>query len=118
MATSATGRQPSHLLYVTDRTSKLRLLIDTGAEISLVPPTHRKQNGFSLQAANGTQIVVYGRRSLTLNLGLQRTFQWIFVIVDVKQPIIRADFLYHFNLLVDLKHKRLIAGYNYTATLP
>ena len=29
-------------------------------------------------------------------------------MADVKQPIIEADFLNHFNLLVDLKHKQMI----------
>ena len=45
---------------------------------------------------------------LTLNLGLRRPFQWIFVIADVKNPIIGADFLAHHNLLVDLHHQRLV----------
>ncbi len=35
-------------------------------------------------------------------------FRWIFTIVDVFKPIIRADFLNHFVLLEDLQHKQLI----------
>ena len=112
VATGVTGHSTSRLFYVTDRTSKLCLLIDTGAAVSLIPPTHRKphspQDGFTLLAANGTRISTYGRQSITLDLGLRRTFQWIFIIADIKHPIIGADFLNHFNLLVDLKHKRLI----------
>ena len=112
VATGVTGHSTSSLFYVTDRTSKLSLLIDTGAEVSLIPPTHRKphspQDGFTLLAANGTRISTYGRQSITLDLGLRHTFQWIFIIADIKHPIIGADFLNHFSLLVDLKHKRLI----------
>ncbi len=42
------------------------------------------------------------------HLGLRRKFQWVFVEAAVQQPILGADFLKHFNLLVDLKHKQLI----------
>ncbi|GFW72704.1 retrovirus-related Pol polyprotein from transposon opus [Trichonephila clavipes] len=43
-----------------------------------------------------------------LNLGLRRPFIWTFIIADVSSPIIGADFLKHFNLLIDLKKKRLV----------
>ena len=39
MATGATGHHTSHLFYITDRTSKLCLLVETGAEVSLLPLT-------------------------------------------------------------------------------
>ncbi|GFX07464.1 retrovirus-related Pol polyprotein from transposon opus [Trichonephila clavipes] len=41
-----------------------------------------------------------------LNLGLRRPFIWTFIIADVSSPIIGADFLKHFNLLIDLKKKK------------
>ncbi|GFT94507.1 retrovirus-related Pol polyprotein from transposon opus [Trichonephila clavipes] len=41
-------------------------------------------------------------------LGLRRPFIWTFIIADVSSPIIGADFLKHFNLLIDLKKKRLV----------
>ncbi|GFU29119.1 hypothetical protein TNCV_4837171 [Trichonephila clavipes] len=43
-----------------------------------------------------------------LNLGLRRPIIWTFIIADVSSPIIGADFLKHFNLLIDLKKKRLV----------
>ncbi|GFV44909.1 retrovirus-related Pol polyprotein from transposon opus [Trichonephila clavipes] len=43
-----------------------------------------------------------------LNLGLRRPFIWTFIIADVSSPIIGADFLKHFNLLIDLKKKSLV----------
>nr|VZI21857.1 unnamed protein product [Spirometra erinaceieuropaei] len=49
-----------------------------------------------------------GQRSLTLDIGLRRRFQWVFVKADVKSPIIGADSLTHFGLAVDLKHRKLI----------
>ncbi|GFX29766.1 peptidase A2 domain-containing protein [Trichonephila clavipes] len=44
-------------------------------------------------------------RKRNLNLGLRRPFIWTFIIADVSSPIIGADFLKHFNLLIDLKKK-------------
>ncbi|XP_011700955.1 PREDICTED: uncharacterized protein LOC105457789 [Wasmannia auropunctata] len=58
--------------------------------------------------SNGTAIHTYGSKALTLNLGLRRCFTWDFVIADVAKPIIGADFLAHFDLLVDLKNRRLV----------
>ncbi|GFX71235.1 transposon Tf2-8 polyprotein [Trichonephila clavipes] len=40
-----------------------------------------------------------------LNLDLRRPFIWTFIIADVSSPIIGADFLRHFNILIDLKKK-------------
>ena len=79
--------------------------------MSVVPPlgTERshQQGNFSLKAVNGSQIATFGARSLTLNLGLRRTFRWVFIIADVKQSILGADFLHHFGLLVDIRHGTL-----------
>ena len=110
VATSATGLTNGRLFHILDTISHRRFLIDTGAEISLIPPTHKhstpQDHGFTLLAVNGVSIPVFGRRSLTLNLGFRQKFQWVFVEAAV--PILGADFLKHFNLLVDLKHKQLI----------
>ncbi|XP_036148380.1 uncharacterized protein LOC105840895 [Monomorium pharaonis] len=43
-----------------------------------------------------------------VDLGLRRKFQWQFYVADVGRPIIGADFLRHFNLLVDLNTRRLL----------
>ncbi|XP_053686175.1 uncharacterized protein LOC128735715 [Sabethes cyaneus] len=61
-----------------------------------------------LFAANGTRIQTYGTKRLTIDLGLRRSFVWVFVIADVKSPIIGADFLKHFGLLADLRRNKLI----------
>ena len=52
--------------------------------------------------------MTYGEKSLTLDIGLRRTYQWIFILADVSYPILGADFLAHFSLAVDVKHHRLI----------
>ncbi len=112
--TSAAGLpHPSRLFYVSDRTTGFRSLVNTGAEVSVVRPLHTERLlprlDLNLQAVNNTAIASYGVRSLTLDLdfGLRRTFRWAFVIADVKQPILGADFLQHFGLLVDVRHNQL-----------
>ena len=110
MATDVPGQSvPSRLFFARDRVSHRSFLIDTGAVISVLPPTKldklRRQVGVDLQAANGSLIPTYGQRSLTLNLGLRRTLRWI---ADVKHPIIGADFLEHHGLIVDMRHRLLI----------
>ena len=102
----------SRLFFVHDKASGTQFLVDTGAEVSVIPPNpsdkrHRTDNSTVLQAVNKSSISTYGERSLTLDLGLRRTFRWIFIIADISTPIIGADFLREFGLLVDLKHSKL-----------
>ncbi|GBO23479.1 hypothetical protein AVEN_28399-1 [Araneus ventricosus] len=99
---------------LADRISKLRFLVDTGAEVSVLPkyyaPKADSSNDLLLLAANGTKISTFGRKRLTLEWNLRRTFTWSFIIANVNQPIIGVDFLKHFNLLVDVKSGCLIDG--------
>ncbi|XP_071454111.1 uncharacterized protein [Hetaerina americana] len=66
------------------------------------------KSDLQLFAANDTPIAIYGSVTLSLSLGLRREFLWKFVVADVPQPIIGADFLRHFSLLVDIARKRLV----------
>ncbi|XP_051175674.1 uncharacterized protein LOC127290895 [Leptopilina boulardi] len=45
---------------------------------------------------------------MTLDSGLCRDFTWRFVVAEVTKPIIRVDFLRHYNLLVDVKQQKLL----------
>ena len=111
-ATGVAGPNSSHLFHVHDTNTHTRFLIDTGSEVSILPPStadrRRPPDKLALMAVNNTPIATYGKRSLTLNLGLRRSLPWIFIIADVQKPIIGADFLRHFGLLVDMKQRRLI----------
>lgn len=100
-------------LCVLDRNSGLQFLVDTGANVSVIPRASCKnvssfKSPYKLYAANNTEIQTYGVKSLVLDLGLRRDFQWNFIICDVKQPIIGADLLVNFNLLIDLRCKKLV----------
>ncbi|GFV97662.1 retrovirus-related Pol polyprotein from transposon 17.6 [Trichonephila clavipes] len=99
-------------LFLLDRKSGQKFFIDSGSEICVIPPSptmnKSPQSNFSLLAANNTKIPAYGMVRKELNLGLRRPFIWTFIIADVSSPIIGADILKHFNLLIDLKKKRLV----------
>ncbi|KRX25652.1 Retrovirus-related Pol polyprotein from transposon opus [Trichinella nelsoni] len=94
MVVGSSGKRVRCLFFVQERSYGMRFLVDTGSEVSVVPynTTLRSQLHAAdipqLTAANGTRIDVVGSRELT--------------------PILGADFLRHFNLLVDLKHQRLV----------
>ena len=111
MVANAPGLLPSYLFYITDCSNGLRILIDTGAEVSVISPstTDRKHqwDSLTLQAVNDSPIVTYSDWLLTVNIRLQWTFQWIFIVADVEQPILGVDFLQYYNLLVDIGHNRL-----------
>ncbi|VDM06474.1 unnamed protein product [Schistocephalus solidus] len=75
MAATADGQpRPSRFFYITEKSSGLRFLVDTGAEVSAIPPPrrhHLKPSQFSIKAANSTAIHTYGQQPL----GLRRCFQ-------------------------------------------
>ncbi|XP_008178670.1 uncharacterized protein LOC103307937 [Acyrthosiphon pisum] len=70
---AATGcASTTNRLFVTDLASKLKYLVDSGAEISVVPPSNAdkqtKSDTLKLYAANGTAINTYGTKIISLNL--------------------------------------------------
>lgn len=72
-------------LFVTDNLSKISFLIDTGADVSVIPAKFRDKKYLNsvkvtLQSANGSRINVYGERTLVIDLGLRRRFTWTFII--------------------------------------
>lgn len=88
---------PCSRLSVMDYNTGLRFLVDTGANVSVLPVTKRmfkKQcTDFKLYAANGTEIATYGVKTLVLDLKLRRPYRWEFILADVNMPILGAVFL-------------------------
>jgi len=101
-------------LFITDRVSNLRFLVDTGSDLCVVPRRHvpgrKERTSYDLFAAYGTPIPTYGWRTLTLNLGRRRDFTWRFVVADVQLQIIGVDLLANFNLLVDCRNNKILDG--------
>ncbi|XP_064463413.1 uncharacterized protein LOC135374351 [Ornithodoros turicata] len=110
-AASASTPDSSRLYFVTDKASGTRFLVDAGAEVSILPAAaadRRRTAMFHLTAVNNTGIPVYRQQSLTIDLGLRRSFPWLFLVAAVDRPILGADFLRHFRLLVHVGRKRLV----------
>lgn len=111
---AANGRMEnvSRRLFITDKKNKITFLIDTGADLSVLPYTlffsHKIDPDMYLSAANGTRINSYGRKLLEVDLGLRRPFLHEFILAAVDRPIIGADFLASFGIIVDLKTKKLL----------
>jgi len=66
-------------LYVIDKITGIRYLIDTGSDVSVYPPQKHhmfrgKADPYQLYAANGSVIPTYGTKTLQPNLGLRREF--------------------------------------------
>jgi len=61
---------------VTDKNTGLKFLVDTGADISLIPRSSMGRGvrpaPIQLFAANGTRIPTYGEKLLVLNFGIRR----------------------------------------------
>ena len=69
MVTSVPGHLLSRLFYITDNATGLRFLVDTGAEVSVIPPSvsghnHRKYT-LTLQVVNNSSITTYRNQLLT-----------------------------------------------------
>ena len=110
---------PSKLFRIHDSLSGESYLVDTGAEISLLPPTDYgrkfRTRGSPLRAANNTDIASFGERTKSLQFGTN-TLCWKFNVADVSQPILGADFLCHHGLLVDARRLRLINAETFETT--
>lgn len=102
----------SPLLCVDDDISGRSFLVDTGAQVSVLPVPANECSSFSmngprLQAANGSAIQTYGHVCLTISIGGRR-FSGRFIRANVQRPLLGADFLLKNNLLVDLPRRRLV----------
>lgn len=101
----------SHRFFLIDNSSKLKFSIDTGFNLSVFPRRlvsgWKEKSKYVLLPVNSQSIDTYGPIHLTLNLNLCRDFVWRFIIADVDTPIIGADFLNHYDLLVDIQRSCL-----------
>ena len=99
--------------YLVNSNSGHRFLCDSGASVSIFPACSADrtqvipENTPTLVSATGAVIKTYGYRNIPLRFN-GRSYSWRFVLADVKVPLLGADFLAHYGLLVDLKNKQLI----------
>ncbi len=106
------------LFYVKDKLTKHSFLIDTGAEVSVIPASFTNNNKVSKQhgyltAANGSRIKTFGQKVINFQLGSHK-FKWTFIVAAVDTAIIGSDFLRASGLLVDVKGRRLVHADSFT----
>lgn len=86
--------------------------MDTGADVSIVPLEGSKLTKRTLcpklSAANGTSIATYGWTSEQIDIGLTKQFVWEFVVAKVDTAILGNDFLTYFDLVVDVRERRVV----------
>ena len=99
------------LSYYTEKHNKCNYLIDTGAAVSVLPKSCANRTSdaacLPLVAANNIIINTYGNCRSVVDVGLKQDYAWTFIVAVIKLPIIGADFLIHYSLLVDLKSRCL-----------
>lgn len=108
---TATEGPSSKRLHVRDTKTGRVFLVDSGAEVSVLPahPSIRKNpSNCRLYAANDTPIDTYGETFCTLDLGLRRPISLNFIIAAVPNAILGADILNRYGLLIDLRNRRLV----------
>ncbi|XP_072384572.1 uncharacterized protein [Diabrotica undecimpunctata] len=111
MAVTAAPHIPRPL-FITDSALQLQFLIDTGADLSVLPRkicTATQLSTVCMYSATGSCIQTYGQKQLTLYLGLAQPVTWTFVVADVTTPILGADFLTYHGISVDMRNKQLVS---------
>ena len=98
---------------MVDCTTKARYLIDSGAEVSVIPPSGKERRdparaAYDLIAANGSPIPTYGAKDVSLTMSPARRFHWWFVVAEVSHPILGIDFLTAQNITVDFGKRQVI----------
>ena len=108
------------LLAVIDSVSRREFLVDTGAEVSIIPATSTDRATFVrqpqrvLRAANGTSIRTYGTIDSIICIQGKK-FAHTFIKADVQRALLGADFLLKHELLVDLPGRRILKANTLTA---
>ncbi|VUZ40554.1 unnamed protein product [Hymenolepis diminuta] len=102
----------NYCLYLTDKISGLIFIIDSGACCSQIPRMPKEKLTplpyTRFVSANGSPVIEFGYKYLTVDLGLRTKFSWKFVITDFGPALIGIDFLRHFCLSIDLRRRKLI----------
>ena len=101
----------SPLLFLKNKLSSAKFLVDMGASVSVfphLPCSHSAPgSGVQLRMAESSPMNTYGSRSLALQFG-SRCFEWSFLLANVSMLILGSDFLRHNHLLVDVAGSRLL----------
>lgn len=100
------------LMFVKDIRSSTYFLLDSGAQVSVFAVNQQFVNShnpskFTLMTVNGLPIKTFGFTCLTVDIGLGKLFSWRFVLAQVNNSILGADFIRHFQIIIDMHNDRI-----------
>lgn len=99
------------LLNVKHWTTNRQFLVDASAGVSVIsrdPNNLTTAPAETPRAVDSTDIRTKGLRFLILDLGLNHTLRWQFILAGVLYSIFEMDFRQHFHLLVDARHRNIV----------
>ena len=100
------------LIFLRDILSDREFLVDSGASVSVFSgPKSTSVNGVCLLTADGSPMVFSGSRIIPLHFSCgsgSKVYLWNLQLAPVSVPLLGADFLQHFNLLVNIKGRRVL----------
>ena len=94
--------------------TKLDLVIDTGAAVSILPPNcitgiNLSPTEVKISSAGGQTIKCHGECYIEIKIPqLRRNFFWRFIVADVTIPLLGADFLSSHDLLINCRRRKLL----------
>jgi len=93
---------------LVDVADSKQYLVDSGSDYSIIPhKSTAEPTGLCLVTADGTPLRCWGCLTCTIRTRT-RQFTWSFLLAPVAFPILGADFLCNFKLMVDLSNRRLV----------
>ena len=102
----------SSLLFLRDILLDRDFRINSGASVFVFPgPAYTSSDGVRLLTADGTQIHCSGTRIIPLRFSCgsdSKVYSWNFHLAPVSVPLLGADFLQYFDLLVNVKGCQLV----------
>ena len=72
-------------------------------------PASSTSFGVKLLSADGSSVLCSGPRIIPLRFG-SCSFDWLFQLALVSVPILKADFLHHHTLLMELANKKVFSN--------
>ena len=107
MTLGSAGRKGG-TISIKDNLSGQLFLIDSGADVSVLPLTSPSSAATgALVAANGTRIRTFGVKSVELQFG-SLSLSHHFYLADISKPILGSDFFAQHDILIDVGNRRLL----------
>jgi len=101
-----------HSWSVFDPISQRNFVIDTGACRSLIAANNKERSSSPqscLKAANGTDILVFGEKHVSLQIGNPlRNVTFSFLVTSLSHNLIGLDFIDYFQLILDVPNRNIL----------